>query len=78
MSASTPLLVRSFRVGQFTCTLSAARSPTGAPACAVAEWSPHLPDRLSQTELAQYRVGRDKAAAEIAAALGGAALVVET
>jgi len=77
MSASTPLLVRSFRVGRFTCTFSAARSTTGAPACAVVEWTPHLPDRLSQAELAQYRLGRDTAAAEIAAALGGAALVVE-
>ncbi len=78
MSASKLFLVRTFRVGRYTCTLSVANPGAGTPAAASVEWTPHLPIRLSNAEVAQYRKGRDKAASEIAALLGGSALVIES
>jgi hypothetical protein len=68
---------RSFRVGRYTCTLSTPRPERGAVLAMVAEWSPHVPTRLSSTELRAYRAGRDAFVAELAAQIGGTAAVVE-
>lgn len=61
MSALVPAMVRTFRVGRYTATLSIPAVQPGGAACAVVEWSPCIPDRLSEKELAQYRRGRDAA-----------------
>jgi len=77
MSAEAAALTRSWPVGNRTCTLTVPRPNPGAPACAVVEWSPDTPSRLTASEWKAYRAGRDQAAAELAAELGGAAAVIE-
>jgi hypothetical protein len=64
-------------VGHRTCTLTVPRPTKGKVACAVCEWSPDVPSNLTADEWSQYRAGRDQAAAELAAQLGGAAAVIE-
>lgn len=75
--AEAAALVRTFRVGKRTCTITMQRPVRGAVSHMVVEWSPAVPRRLSKRELRQYRAGRDALVAEAAAALGGPALVVE-
>lgn len=78
MSAELPVLVRSFRVGARTCTVTIPRiAGTRAPVSMLVEWSPDIPRNLSAAEWAQYRLGRDAAIREVADLLGGTALVVE-
>lgn len=77
MSAEAPALTRSWPVGRRTCTLTVQRPTKGRPACAVVEWSPDAPSSLSAAEWTAYRAGRNRAAAELAAQLGGAAAVIE-
>jgi hypothetical protein len=51
----------SFRVGKYRCTMTrevAARG-FGSGGAINAQWEPDLPGRLSKTEIAQYRAGRD-------------------
>lgn len=66
MSAESPALIRSFKVGKRTCTLIVPSPPAaGDAACLVAEWSPTVPRRLSKKEMRQYRKGRDEAIMEV-------------
>jgi hypothetical protein len=69
-------LTRKWTVGRYTCTLSAPAGASGT-ATAVIEWTPSVPKRLTAAEWAEYRAGRNAAAASLAAELGGAAVVVE-
>jgi len=77
MTAEPPLLVRSFKVGRRSVTLSVPRPKAGAPVALAAEWSPDLPRRLSKREWREYRAGRDALVADIAKAIGGTVLGVE-
>jgi len=71
VSAETPLVVHSFRVGPWTVTLSIARPQPGVVSHSLCEWAPDLPDRaLTADEVRQYREGRDAAWREVAAKLG--------
>lgn len=69
MSAEAILLVRSWQVGNRTCTMTVPRPQPGQPVHVALEWDPAIPERLSLAERAQYRRGRDAAVAEIAQAL---------
>jgi hypothetical protein len=77
MSASSGVSL-TFRVGQrYICTLSAPKPERGGVLAMTAEWSPHVPSRLTNSELRAYRRGRDAFIAELAAQIGGSALVIE-
>ena len=73
MSASAPALVRSWRVGSRTVTLSVSQPDAAGQRAAVIEWAPTQPLKLTRAQLKQYRRGRD-AAIE---ALGLSTLVIE-
>ena len=76
--AEAASLVRSFRVGKRTCTMTIQAPRPGGSCNAAAEWSPSLPNRpFTKQELRQYRTGRDAIMAELAAQLGGSGLVIE-
>jgi hypothetical protein len=78
MSAAAAALVRSFRVGKWTCTMTFPRPQRGAVLCMATEWSPSVPRRLSAAQMREYRSGRDRALVELAGMLGGGnVLVVE-
>ena len=73
MSASLPALVRSWRVGSRTATLTVSQPDINGQRSALIEWDGDVPKKLSPAELEQYRRGRDAAFK----ALGLSALVVE-
>lgn len=77
MSAEAAVAVRSWPVGERTCTLTVQRPKPGAVINAVAEWTPTQPVRLTAEEWAQYRAGRNHALAGIAADLGINAAVLD-
>lgn len=77
MSAETPLAVRSWRVGKYTVEMTVPRPEPGRPSAVAMEWAPHMPERLTTSEIAQYRRGRDAALAELAEILGGNVAVIE-
>lgn len=77
MCAESPLIVRSWPVGRFTATLTVPRAHRGATAAAVIEWTPHVPPRLTDAEIAEYRAGRTRAMADLARLRGGSVLLVE-
>lgn len=77
MSGESALAVRSWPVGVFTCELTVQRPKTGALMNAVVEWTPAEPPRLSTEEWRQYRAGRNRAIAELAAQLGISVAVLE-
>jgi hypothetical protein len=77
MTAEAAALVRSFRVGPYTCTLTIPRPRVGEALCMAAEWSPEPPRRLSRKWWAQYRAGRNAALAELGRQLGGGVAVLE-
>jgi hypothetical protein len=66
------MISNTFKVGPITCemTISALGQLT-------AEWSPHMPDRLTRKERAQYRAGRDALLAEFAKLTGLNMLIIE-
>lgn len=68
--------IRSWHVGSREVTLSAPRDATGA-VHAIIEWSPDLPRSLTLDELAEYRTGRNRALADLAAELSISVGVVE-
>jgi hypothetical protein len=76
MSAEAAAVVRSFRVGKRTCTITLPRVERGAVICVSSEWSPTMPHRLSAKEMRQYKAGRDQAVAELAGTIGGGAVLV--
>ncbi len=77
MSASPALFVRSWRVVQYECTLTVPRPQPGHLLSAAMEWTPAMPTRLTDTEMREYRQGRNLALAEISAELQITAAVVE-
>lgn len=70
MSAEAPAEVRTWSVGRYLCTLTLARPRAGQVMHASVEWSPAMPKRLTDSEVREYRAGRDAAIAEIAQMLG--------
>lgn len=77
MSAEAPLMVRAWRVGARTCTMTVPRPSPGSPAHVAMEWTPDLPFGLNADEWQQYRQGRDAAIAEVAQALQMSVAVVD-
>ncbi len=70
MSGESAALVRTWRVGRRTVTLTAPQIRGGQVAFASIEWSPNRPRRLSCRDLRQYRAGRDRAFADLCSELG--------
>ena len=70
MPGEAAALVRSWRVGKRRVTLTAPQIRVGQVSCAVIEWHPGVPRRLSRREWKQYRQGRDAAFAELCGELG--------
>jgi len=64
VSASAPTLVRTFRVGPYTATLTAGPNDDGF-VTAVCEWLPHMPKTLTATEEEQYQRGLAAFATEL-------------
>lgn len=77
MSAEAPALVRSFRVGRRTVTLTLCKPVAGMVLHSIAEWSPDRPRGLSPRELRQYREGRNAVLGEFAQLVGMRTLLVE-
>ncbi len=77
MTAESPALVRTFRVGRRTVTLTVPRPVQGGVAIMVMEWAPTVPSGLSRKERRQYRAGRDAAIAELAKTLGLRVIVAD-
>lgn len=77
MSAESPVLIRTWRVGERTATLTVPNVHSGQTKAALIEWHPNTPAKLTADELAQYRRGRNAALAELTRELGGNALVLE-
>lgn len=64
MSASTPALIHTWRVGKrYKCTITIPRVVPGSVACATVEWEPYIPSNLNSREMREYRQGRDEAVA---------------
>jgi hypothetical protein len=72
-------IVRSFRVGKRTATLTI-QAPRSGRANYVTGWSPDTPPFLTRKEMRQYRVGRSRAIAELARLLNidGDVLIIES
>ncbi len=70
-------MMRSWRVGKRTVTVTVPQIRTGQVLHAAFEWSPNMPRRLSRREWKQYRAGRDAAFAELFAELGIRGVVLE-
>lgn len=64
MSACAPTLVRTFRVGPYTATLTAGPNNDGL-VTAVCEWLPHMPKTLTATEKEEYQRGLTAFATEL-------------
>jgi hypothetical protein len=79
MSAETPALVRSFKVGSRTVTFTIPKPVPGEGLCASVEWDPALSQHgLSDHELDQYRAGRDAVYHELSRMMGLKIMLVET
>ena len=70
MSGETAAMMRTWRVGRRTVTMTAPQIRIGQVGMATIEWHPDMPRRLSRREWRQYRTGRDTAFAELCADLG--------
>ena len=70
MSGETAAMMRTWRVGRRTVTMTAPQIRIGQVGMATIEWQPDMPRRLSRREWRQYRTGRDTAFAELCADLG--------
>jgi len=78
MTAEAAAIVRSFRVGPRTVTLTIQAPRKGEVVNMVAEWHPGPPGRPpTEEELRQYREGRNAALAELADRMGERVMVVE-
>lgn len=64
MSASAPTLVRTFKVGSYTATLTAGPNNDGL-VTAVCEWLPHMPKSLTPREKEEYQRGLTAFATEL-------------
>jgi hypothetical protein len=74
-----PLLVRSFPVGKFVCTLSFRRPVRGQVQWWTVAWEPDVPKpgQVGSKEKRQYLAGRDAAIAEFVKITGMNTLVVD-
>ena len=77
MSGSAAALARSWPVGAHTVTLTIPWPAAGEKRTAAFEWSPTRPQHLTPAEVAQYRIGRDAAIAELAEVTGLRVALVE-
>ena len=78
MPPDKPAFVRAWRVGcRCEVTMTARKPERGQVVSASMEWSPDLPERLTESEIADYLRGRNAALAELAAELGGSAAVID-
>ncbi len=77
MTAETPALIRTFRVGKRKVTLSVPQIRSGQVLYATIEWHPDMPRRLSRREWKQYRAGRDAAFADLCSELGVSGALIE-
>jgi hypothetical protein len=77
VSGTAPALVRTWAVGSYQVTLSVPMPRAGQTLSCVMEWTPELPEHLTDAEVEQYRAGRDRAIREIAEQLGVRAAVLE-
>ena len=75
--AEQAALVRSWRVGKRTVTVTVPQVRSGQVLHAAFEWYPNMPRRLSRREWKQYRKGRDTAFAELFTDLGIRGAVLE-
>ena len=76
--AEAAAFVASFPVGRkYTVTLTVRCPQDGEVVCSPMEWSPRVPKRLTKAELRDYRRGRNKAFAELAAQSGIEVLIAE-
>jgi hypothetical protein len=76
----TGILEVTFHVGhRFRCTMTMDVNSrlSGAVSTLNAQWEPDMPRRLSKTELADYRRGRDTFYARVANIIGGRAMIAE-
>ena len=69
VSAEAAVAVRSWKAGGYTCEMTVQRPKPGAVVNALVEWSPNEPSRLTAEEWAEYRAGRNRAIAQLAAEL---------
>lgn len=77
MSTKPATLISTWQVGGYVCSLSLPVPKPGAVLQLAVEWSPSVPKRLTPDELEAYQAGRNRALAELAALLGGPAVVLE-
>jgi len=68
---------RTWPVGKYVATLSMSRPSNGKAQCVLIEWSPEMPQRLGESEIAEYVRGRNAALADMAAELGLRVALVE-
>lgn len=64
MSAAAASLVRTFKVGRYTATLTAGPNEGGVFTC-VCDWQPHKPNDLTPSEVQEYRRHLASAATEL-------------
>ncbi len=64
MSASAATLIRAFKVGRYTATLTAGPNEGGVFTC-VCDWQPQMPNDLTPSEVQEYRRQLASAAAEL-------------
>jgi hypothetical protein len=57
MTSEGPAVVRTIRVGKWSATVTLAKPKLGQVSHAIVEWSPDVPDQLSEVEFRQYQAG---------------------
>ncbi len=70
MPGESAAMMRTWRAGRRTVTMTAPQIRIGQVGMATIEWHPDIPSKLSRRELKQYRTGRDAAFAELCGELG--------
>lgn len=64
MSAAAPVLMRTWTVGRYTAELSAAPNEAGI-VNVVIDWSPHVPNDFTPSQVEEYRRHLASAATEL-------------
>ncbi len=78
MNAEAALLVRTFKVGHRTMTITCPNPKSGTHRSATVEWDPDAPHYLNRHEMREYRKCRDSFMAEVANLIEGDVTIVET
>ncbi|MDG0856369.1 hypothetical protein [Roseateles puraquae] len=65
MSGETPTLMRTWTVGRYTAELTAGPTETGVMNMVI-DWSPHVPNDFTPSQIEEYRRHLASAAAELA------------